>query len=110
MESGRFWMPGYQGPVHWSRDGEDSRRLAPLQKCYENGVTLITFHETMEFDEEFDELQITGNTIKWNDDHTEEIVAISTDWGGLGADGTVGRVMKFEDSWVVVEIDLRYVS
>lgn len=99
-------MPGYQGPVLWTRDGEDTGRLGPLQKCYENGVTLITFHDSIEFHD----LPMTCNVIKWNDDHTEAIVAISTYWGGLAGDGTMGRVRKFGDSWVVVEIDLRYFS
>ena len=102
-----FEMSGRLGPVLWRRNDDNSRRLHPLMSCYENGVAMIGFHEPRDFE---DESPPTGNTVLWNADRTEATVTISTYWGGLAGDGTFARVRKFGDNWVVVEMELRYVS
>lgn len=52
----------------------------------------------------------TTKCIRWNGDRTEAYVLISTYYGGLEGTGYGVKVRKFGDRWVVIWMEMEYIS
>jgi hypothetical protein len=52
----------------------------------------------------------TGKIIRWNGDHSEAYVLISTYYGGLAGTGYGLKLRKFGEQWVVVWMEMEYIS
>lgn len=100
-----FEMVGWAGPVIWL-EGSRARWSHPLEWCYQQGVAFIRFSEFTEGESKPWEERV----IKWNNDRTEATVGISTYYGGLNGSGYKAVVRKFGSEWIVVRMDLEYVS
>lgn len=100
-----FQMSGRRGPTIWLR--EDKHDFStPLEQCYESGLVII----------QFDDLSRgkgkpwQDRLIKWNRDHTEASVRISTYSGGLNGQGVNVTVKRFGNDWLVIKTEVAYVS
>lgn len=98
-----FEMVGWAGPVIW-RPAEAERWSLPLEWCYEQGVGFLSFGEVAEGRD------WTTKCIRWNDDRTEAYVLISAYYGGLVGTGYGIKLRKFGDQWVVIWMEMEYIS
>lgn len=101
-----FEIVGRRGPVLW--EPEQVQGHTPLEQCYGNGVAMIRF-DPQESNGDHD-AGWEGRLLKWNRDHTEASVVISTYYGGLDGTGYRVDVRKFGDEWVAVDMQIAYVS
>ena len=76
----------------------------PLEWCYEQGVGFLSFRTVSEGKD------WTTKYIRWNDDRTEAYVLISTYYGGLAGTGYGIKVRKFGDQFVVIWMEMEYIS
>ena len=95
-------MPGRRGPNIWVPTG-GKRWTHPLEYCYEQGIALVNFAYP-------DRESRSAEVIKWNKDHTEASLIISVYFGGLNGTGFRAQVRKIGKDWVVVAMDMAYVS
>ena len=100
-----FEMPGWHGPVVWTDEKRRSSRTDKLSGLWEEGVGFLSFHGDREPGK-----PPTGQTVTWNEDRTEGSVIISTYYGGLNGTGYFVRARKFGSRWVVIEMEMRYIS
>jgi hypothetical protein len=121
-----FELLGRRGPTIWGSAKRDDPRFKPLVDCWERGVAFIGFGPP--------NMETVGATIAkrgigrgiaapdpkakrwedriigWNHDHTEAAVMISTSYGGLNGTGYYAVVRKFGLQWVVITMDMAYIS
>jgi hypothetical protein len=99
-----FEMVGWAGPVIWRSARKDENWSLPLEWCYQQGVGFLRFGTVSEGKE------WTEKIIRWNGDHTEAYVLISTYYGGLEGTGYGIKLRKIEEQWVVVWMEMEYIS
>jgi hypothetical protein len=100
-----FELIGWMGPLIWSES-----RSTNLGKCYGQGVGIIRFDPRPDAEDLPAKTPVWDKYIQWNADHTEASATISTYFGGLNGTGYTGRVRKFGSSWVVVSMEMTYIS
>lgn len=98
-----FEMVGWKGPVIW-RSPDQKKWSLPLELYYEQGVAFLRFEKTSEGED------WTTQYITWNNDKTEAYVLISTYYGGLNGTGYGIKVRKFGEHWVVIMLEMEYIS
>ncbi|RYG20617.1 hypothetical protein EON82_20005, partial [bacterium] len=96
-----FEMPGRTGPVLFENDHRDF--AGTLSRHYEQGVAMLGISDPGEKADARD-------AIVWNADRSEATVRISTYYGGLNGTGYKAVVCKFGDDWIVVAMDMEFVS
>jgi len=99
-----FEMVGWAGPVIWRSMGEHNKWSLPLEWCYDQGVAFLSFRKVSEGKD------WTTKCIRWNDDHTEAYVLISTYYGGLAGTGYGIKLRKIGQQWVVIWMKMEYIS
>jgi len=99
-----FEMVGWAGPVIWRSKRDDENWSLPLEWCYQQGVGFLRFGTVSEGKD------WTGKIIRWNGDHTEAYVLISTYYGGLEGTGYGIKLRKIGEQWVVVWMEMEYIS
>jgi hypothetical protein len=98
-----FEMVGWAGPVIW-RSNVHKKWSLPLEWCYEQGVAFLRFSRVSEGKD------WTTKCIRWNADHTEAYVSISAYYGGLAGTGYGIKLRKIGGQWVVVWMEMEYIS
>lgn len=99
-----FEMVGWAGPVIWRSAEEHKDRPLPLAKYYWQGVGFLRFRTVSEGKD------WTTKCIRWNGDHTEAYVLISTYYGGLQGTGYGIKLRKSGQQWVVIWMEMEYIS
>ena len=99
-----FELIGRTGTVLWE-SGDGARNFTELQNCYEKGVTMIGFHA-----EKRDAKSWEDKLVTWNKNRTEATLIISTYYGSLNGTGYRAVVRKIGSDWVVVSMDMAYIS
>src|SRR5262249_52325690 len=99
-----FEMVGWAGPVIWKLNKDHRDWSHPLEWRYEQGVAFLRFGRASEGKD------WTTRCIRWNGDHTGAYVSISTYYGGLAGTGYGIKVRKIGGQWVVVWMEMEYIS
>jgi hypothetical protein len=99
-----FEMVGWAGPVIWRSNGKHKNWSHPLEWCYEQGVAFLSFERVSEGKD------WTTRCIRWNGDHTEAYVLISTYYGGLAGTGYGVKLRKIGGQWVVIWMEMEFIS
>jgi hypothetical protein len=99
-----FEMVGWAGPVIWRSPEQKESWSLPLEWCYEQGLGFLRFGTVGEGENWATKL------IRWNDDRTEAYVLISTYYGGLEGTGYGIKLRKFGGQWVVIWMEMEYIS
>lgn len=94
-----FEMVGRSGPTLCAAEHEGFS--LPLEQCYEQGIAFVRFSG---------DDRKGSDMVSWNKDRTEARLIISTYFGGLNGTGYRAIVRKFGNDWVVVSMDMAYVS
>jgi len=101
-----FEMVGRSGPTMWLTDGKTQAWATPLLECYESGVGEIGFQDMLEGSSKTWQERL----IKWNEDHSQATVLISTYYSGVNGTGDTVKLQRFGSQWVVTSLDTTYVS
>jgi outer membrane protein assembly factor BamB len=96
-----FEMPGRQGVSLWA-SGEGGKWSLPVERCYGQGIGLVTFIA--------ENRAKPDQVIAWNKDRTAATVGISIYYGGLNGTGYTAQVQKFGDEWFVTSLRMAFIS
>jgi hypothetical protein len=99
-----FEMVGWTGPVIWRVEDAHKEWSSPLEWCYEQGVGFLRFGAVADGGDWATEL------IRWNEDRTEAYVLISAYYGGLAGTGYGIKLRKFGNQWLVIWMEMEYIS
>lgn len=96
-----FEMPGRQGVSLWTPRSDEKWSL-PLERCYGQGIGLVTFIA--------ENRAKPDQVIAWNKDRTAATIGISIYYGGLNGTGYTAQVQKFGDEWFVTSLRMAFIS
>lgn len=99
-----------RGGVVVAVDENKEKWSDPLSKQYEQGVGLIHFSERRDAGELPKLAPLTDRYIRWNADRTEGTVTISNYYGGLNGTGYQVTVRRFDGDWLVVKMEMSWIS